>query len=203
MAAFGAIGSNMSISSLLTRSCLLLASMLAGCAMDGHRQLTVIDPATNQISGILVVPLYYVSGGVGVGPDGKGLHSASKPVVMKPFTFNSGDDLMAKKVPTKGVIVPPLPFYAGSTRMVYRWLFLKQGHSPLVVDQGGVWADKPLVMTTSVVDQVTPCIDVLLATAPEQQALTVILDARHVTETVSVLLDTNDTALLRKYRSQP
>lgn len=193
----------MSTSSLLRRSCLLLACMLAGCAMDGHPQLTVIDPATNQISGILVVPLYYVSGGVSVGPDGKGLHSASKPVVMKPFAFDSGDDLMAKKVRTKGVIVPPLPFYAGNTRMVYRWLFLKQGFTPLVVDQGGVWTDKPLVMKTSVVDQVTPCIDVLLATEPEQQACKVILDARHITETMSVLLDTNDTALLREYRLQP
>lgn len=171
--------------------------------MHRHRQITVVNSATNVLSGILVVPLYYVSGGVGVGPDGEGLRSASKPVVMKPFLFDSGEDLMTKQVPSKGVIVPPLAIYAGTSRMVYRWLLLKKGYSPLVIDQRGVWAGGPIIMTISALDQVSPCIETLLAAKPDQDAIKSMMEARSMTGTVSVLLDTNDRPLLQNYRSQP
>jgi hypothetical protein len=185
--------------------CILLVLSLVGCSTADyrHKRLSVVGQPTNHLSGILVVPLYRQSGGISVGPDGKGLATPPAPVVMKPFIFSSGEDIMTNKVQARGVWLLPLLTYIGSFSGIDRWLLLKKGYSPLVIDEGAIWADRPIEMTPAASDEVTPCIEILLAANPDQDAIKTMMNARSITETVAVRLDASDKALLQNYRSKP
>lgn len=135
-------------------------------------------------------------------PDGNGLHAPYTPVIMEPFVFTSGDDILTNKVPARGLMLVPI-LYIGDFKSVHRWLILKKGYSPLAIDENVVWEARPIAMTASPRDEVTPCIDLLLAAKPDQGALRTMMNAQDITESIAVRLDAKDKALLRKYRSVP
>jgi hypothetical protein len=130
---------------------LLLAFFLFGCAADGHKRVEFADTSANRLNGVLAIPLYGQSFGLAIGPDGAGRHTEARRVITKPFTIDSGEDIMLKKVPTRGVILFPFPPVGiANSNYVHRWLFLKYGFAPAVVSS--FRKPGPIVMTPTDVD---------------------------------------------------
>lgn len=171
----------------------------SGCAMDGARYLVVVDENGNQLNGILIVPLYSKSFGIGVGPDGKGFFTKSQLIVTKPFVFNSGEDLMSKKISTKGVNLPPFIF-VGSSNYVDNWLFIKKGFTPKLVQSSDIYGEAPIVLTKSSGNDSAKLIDMLLASKHDQNVLKKQFGVEWGKDEITVVFDETDIVLLKAHR---
>lgn len=169
-----------------------------GCVMDGVKHLTVIDENKNQLKRILIVPLYSKSFGIGVGPEGKGLHSKAQLIVTKPFIFNSGDDLMNQKISTKGISL--LFVFIGSSNYVDNWLFMKKGYIPKLVQRADIYGESPIILTKAINDENSKLIDVLLSPTVDQHFIKKLFGVEWRKDEIAVIFDENDIGLLKTYR---
>ena len=177
---------------------LCLALLTQGCAMDGVRRVTFINEHSTPVNGVLVVPLYSISVGIGVGPDGQGLFSTARLLVEKPFVCESGDDLMRQKIQTRGCCVFPLPLiFIGKMRPVDSWLFVKKHYAPRAIRGDYINGDAPISLTYSTGNESEVAIDILLLPKPDQQALKKLFDVKGMKEDVQVNLDDAARALLK------
>ncbi len=174
----------------------LMAMTLAGCGMEGVRHVVLVDQNKNPLNEVIVFPLYNGSFGMGIGPEGKGFwfpFGAST----KPFSFNSGEDLMSKQRQGRGIIIPIPPFiFIGTSQGVNRWLFIKKGYSPLAVTRIMVYGPSPLVMETSNNDDNRKAIDLLLSQEPNQAKLKSMFKANGVKGNIHVEIDSPSRATL-------
>jgi hypothetical protein len=184
---------------LVSSFIMALAFLQSGCSMDGVRHLIVVDENGQQLKGILIIPLYSRSFGIGVGPDGKGYHTKQQLMITKPFVFDSGDDLMSKKISTKGVILPPFVFI-GRSNYVDNWLFVKKEFSPKLVQSVDIYGEAPIVMVKSSGTDNTKLIDVLLAPKHDQSIMRKQFGVEEIRHEITVVFDEKDFALLEKYR---
>ncbi len=175
----------------------LLIVLLIGCAMDGVRQVSVVDEQNNSISSILVLHVYSRSCGVGLGPDGTGLRTQGHLTVAKPFTFSSGEDLMKKKRISRGIILPPF-VSVGCSNYVENWLFTKKGFTPKLVPQSEIYSGTPIVMTRSNGNEHNDLVKMLLMTEHKQQELKRIFGIYPTKEDITIVFDKEDIAVLRK-----
>ncbi|MRR56820.1 MAG: hypothetical protein EG824_01200 [Deltaproteobacteria bacterium] len=168
--------------------------------MDGRREVIITDEVGAPINQVLVVPLYISSFDINIGVEGKPL---TKPrgrevAITKPFLFNSGDDIVANQIHSRGIIVPIPPFaYTGSDHTVYRYLMIKAGYSPTVLSHHDVasrrW--KPMRRTSN--DQISGIIQLLLAARPSQEALRELMNASDLQDPIQIRLSPEDIALLK------
>lgn len=175
------------------------AIQLVGCSVDGVKHLTVVDKNQNQINGILVIPLYSRSFVIGFGVDGKGLETKNHLIVTAPFEFDSGDDLMRKKIPTRGVGLQPI-FFVGMSNYLDNWLLIKKGYSPKLIKRSDVYKDEPIMMTSSPNNENVRLIDMLLAVNPDQPELKKQFNIKKSDEEIIVELDEKSIWLLKQYR---
>ena len=175
-----------------------LTLLAPGCAMDGVRRVTVVDQNSTPLTGVVVLPLFTVSAGIGVGAEGKGPRTASRTVVEQAFLFDSGEDLIKQQAHIRGAIIPIPPFiFIGKSRYVGSWLFLKKQHAPRALQRSDIYADKPIVLATS---NETPCraaIDLLMQAQPDQLALKRLFGVEWIKEDVAVQLTDKARALLK------
>lgn len=186
------------IGTTLLSFCLTLLAQ--GCAMEGVRHVTILDDHSAPLNGILVVPLYGSSAGVGVGAEGAGPHSATKLLVERPFMFNSGEDLMAKQIQTRGVVIPfPLPpwcFFIGRSHTVASWLCLKKEYGARALDRSDIFGESPIVMTNVDQNEVREAVDILLRPNADQKALKQLFKVEWMNGDIQLSLDAADRDLL-------
>jgi len=186
----------------LLLSCLVLLTQ--GCAMTGVRRVTILDSQGGSLNGILVVPLYANSGGVGFGAEGDGPHSVAQLLVNKPFMFNSGEDLMSKLIQIRGVIIPfPFPpwcCFVGKSHVVESWLLMKEHYVIKALHQNDIYLDSPIVMTLSTGNECERVIGLLLQPNVDQQTLKKLFNVEWLKGDVQVNLDTQARALLDSQR---
>jgi hypothetical protein len=176
---------------------ILLATTMFGCTADGHKRIEFTDASDNRLNGVLAIPLYTKSFGLSVGVDGTGPHTESARVITKPFLIDSGEDIMLKKVPTRGAILWPIPpASVADSNYVHGWLFLKAGFVPTLVST--VWKKGHIVMTPTDTDQTTPIVELLLSPAPDQSAIKKLYNAEYTKEPIAVEMDAEDIATIRK-----
>jgi hypothetical protein len=166
-----------------------------GCAMDGVKHVTVVDEHATPLNGVLVLPLYTVSAGVGVGADGKGPHTAKRVLAQDPFLFDSGEDLMKQKIHTRGVMLPPV-VAIGKSYYVGSWLFLKKQHVPRALQRSDVYGNEPIVLTTTTGTECKKTIEVLLQSAPDQETVKKLFGVEWMKEDVELRLDDKAKAML-------
>ena len=171
----------------------------SGCAMDGVRYLTVVDENGNQLKSILVVPLYAKAFGVGIAPEGEGWYTKTKLIVKKPFVFNSGEDLMSKKISTRSVSLLPFVF-VGSINSVNNWLFIKKGFAPRLVNSSDIYGKDPIVLNKSSGNENAKLIDMLLASEHDQNILKKQFGIEWIKEEIAVIFDEKDIELLKSYK---
>jgi len=173
---------------------------------DGKLSLKIVDEKGMQLQDVLFVPLYVKSFGVGFGPDGKGLHIRGKTLITKPFVINSGEDVMSKKIASKGMLFAPfgsnsgLFAYIGSGNNISRCIFVKKGFAPKLFSDSDMYADAPIVLIKSNDDGNQKLIDLLLAPMHDQKILKRAIGGEQIEGDISVFFDERDTALLNSYR---
>lgn len=170
-----------------------------GINVDGVRYLTVIDGNGIKLNNIIVVPLYSKSFVIGIGPDGKGFHSKQKLIVSKPFKFNSGDDLMANNIKTKGIYLPPLIFI-GNSNYVDNWLFVKKGYYPKLARSSDIYSETPIIMIRTITNDNDKLFDMLLESKYDQNVLKKQFGIEKGNYDIVVVLDEKDIALLKSNR---
>ena len=171
-----------------------------GCAVDGVRYLSVVDKNGNQLRDMLIIPLYSKSFGIGIGPDGKGFHTKDQLILTRPFVFNSGDDLMSKKISTQGIMLPPFIF-AGISNDVGHWLFVKKGFTPKLLAENDIYGETPIVMIKSNGDENDKLIDLLLTSKHDQNTLKKLFGVEWIKDEITVVFDKKGVALLKSYKS--
>jgi hypothetical protein len=176
----------------------LVVAVISGCSMEGSKPVTVVDNNGKQIMDVLVFPLYESSYGIGIGPDGKGLHFGSR-VFTKQLVINSGDDLLKKQINSKGLMIPPL-IYLGSSNYVGNYLFAKKGYAPQVVERYALFNEARIVMTKTENDEYGKVIDKFLAQDSDQIGLKRMFNAEHLNQNIQIVLDSKDIALLKANR---
>jgi len=188
------------LSRMLAFSFFIMVFLLlhSGCAMDGVKYLIVVDENGNQLKSILIVPLYSKAFGLGIAPEGHGWHTKGKLIVKKPFVFNSGEDLMSKKIHTRGVILPPLMFI-GSSNSVDNWLFIKKGFAPKMVDSSDIHGNV-IVLIKSNGNDTAKLIDMLLASEHDQNMLKKQFGVEWVKDEIAVIFNKKDIELLKTYK---
>lgn len=82
--------------------------LLTGCNMNGVRTLSIVNEIGNQLTDVLIIPLYQKSFVIAFGPDGKGFQSETRVVITRLFVFNSGENLLPKKLESKGLSLGPV-----------------------------------------------------------------------------------------------
>ncbi len=171
---------------------------LSGCSMEGSKQVTIVDTNGKKIKDVLVFPLYQYSNGIGIGPDGKGIHWGAK-VFTKPLVINSGDDLLKKQINRTGLVIPPI-IYVGSSNYVGNYLFAKKGYAPQVVERYALFNEAQIVMAKTDNDEYKRVIDKLIALDNDQITLKRIFKAESLPQNIQVALDPRDMALLKANR---
>lgn len=183
--------------SRMTIGALCLMLLAQGCAMDGVKRVTVVDEHLTPVTGVVVIPLYSVSAGIGVGADGKGPHTDRQTVIESAFLFDSGEDLVKQQSHSRGVIIPiPPVVFIGKSRYVGSWLFLKKHHAPRAVQRSDVYAGKPIVLTTSTGTEYRAAVDLLTQSQPDQRALKRLFGVESASEDVTVILNGKAKRLL-------
>jgi hypothetical protein len=180
----------------------VLVATVAACSMGGRREVVVADNTGTPMNGVLVIPLYISSFDTNVGIEGKPLakSSGSEAIVTKLFLFNSGEDIIAKQVPSRGVIVPIPPFaYVGSNNTVYRYLMVKSGYAPVVLTNHDVasrrW--KPMIHTAAI--HIPGIVQLFLTEPSDQEAIKNLMNATDLQDPIQVRLSPEDAALLKSY----
>jgi len=176
----------------------LIAVTISGCAMDGTKQVTIVDKDSKEIKDIVVFPLYQSSYGIAFGPDGKGIHLGSKAFI-KPFVISSGDDLIKKKINGRGIIIPPF-IYIGTSKYVGRYLITKKGYAPKIVYESMIYSEPKIVMSASVNNDHEKIIDKMLASDIDQKHIKRTFNSEHLDEKIQIGLDSSDIALLKANR---
>jgi hypothetical protein len=188
------------IFSLLLIMLLLLSRMIS---MDGEKRLKIVDQNGKDLSAVLIVPLYSSSYGIDLGPDGKGFHSSESLLIIRPFLFNSGEDIMSKKMPSQGIIFAPFGdksgLFAGIFRSknIFRFALIKKGYTPEVIKGENIYGISSIVMTMADKKQNTDIINTLLETPTNQDALRRIFGAGEIKGKIDVSLDKQDIAFLK------
>ena len=181
----------------LIRFCLVVIA-LSGCSIEGSKQVTIVDTNGNQVKDVLVFPLYQYSYGIGIGPDGKGIHLGEK-VFSKPLVINSGDDLLKKQINSKGFVIPPI-IYIGKSYYVGNYLLAKKGYAPQVVERHALFNEAQIVMANADNDEFKRIIEKLIAPDNNQAALKKIFKAEDLPQNIQITLDSRDIALLKADR---
>jgi hypothetical protein len=191
--------------SYLTKTLLYLCLLFfcfahGGCSfiddgIDQTEHVLIVDTTGNQLTDVVVIPLYYKSYGIGAGPDGKGFKS-SRYVITKPFLFHSGNDLMKNSLRSKYIVTMfPPHFFVGSGSHVVSWLFIKKGYSPQLPKEEMVI---PIVMTKSNGNENSKIADILLASKPNQEALKKLFTVDLGNENINIELNKKDIAVLKE-----
>jgi hypothetical protein len=178
----------------------LVGLLLAGCAMGRTAsQVTVVDENGKSLNAVIVVPLYSVSSGISIGPDGKRLagEETNTLLIRSASVFDSGEDLFEKEELSKGVLIPIPPFmFMGTGRSVRSRLFLKRQFVPqawFVHDNH----PRPPVLKNSTGNECEEAIDLLLQPKPDQPALKRLFGVEWLSGDVVVDLDAGARALLQ------
>jgi len=172
--------------------------VLTGCSMEGVHHVSVVDEDRKELNDIVVLPLYHASCGIGIGADGHGPWSSPK-VFTKPFRFSSGEDLLSKQAQGRGIIIPPCIFI-GTSKYVDNWLLIKKGYAPLVATPQMVYGGSPIVMLHATNEDSRKCIDLLLSTDPDQDALKQMFHAEDSEGSIQVEIGSTGAALLKANR---
>jgi hypothetical protein len=170
--------------------------------MGGRREVVIADEGGTPLNDVLVVPLYVSSFDVNVGIEGKPLAKSysREAIITKLFLFNSGEDIIAKQIPSRGVIVPVPPFaYSGSNHTVYRYLIVKSGYAPVVLSHHDVASRQWKPMVRTVGSQTPRIVQLLLTDAPDQEAIKNLMNATDMKDSIQIRLSPEDVALLQSY----
>lgn len=181
----------------------LLSVVVVGCAMNGRREVVVPDEDGTQLHEVLVIPLYLNSFDVNIGIEGKPLAKSynREVVITKLFLFNSGEDIIAKQIPSRGVIVPIPPIaYSGSDHTIIRYLIVKSGYQPIVLSHHDVASKRWKAMTRTAENPLPSIIQLLLSSTPDQAGLKNMMNATDLKDSIQVRLSPEDVALLRSYQ---
>jgi hypothetical protein len=174
-------------------------------SMDGKQHLKIVDKKNIELRDILIIPLYSKSLGIGIGPFGMGPRTSASFVIKKPFTFNSGEDIMSKKVPSKGIIVAPFGKKSGlfggvfKNNDIVRYALIKKGFAPALIKQDDIYGNSPIIMTSSDNKENAQIIKKLIAPQNDQDALKKIFVAYEIEEKINVSFDEQEVALLKSY----
>lgn len=180
--------------------------LTSGCVMDGVKHVTVLDGNAEPLKGILVIPLYSSSAGIGFGAEGTGSRSKAQFQVKKPFLFDSGEDLMSKQLHTRCVLIPlPLPPWCmgiWSGDEAFAWLFVKKQQGIIALGRSNLYSNKPILMTNSAPSEVSQVVDLLLNPRGDYQAIKKRFGVEWMQqiEDVQVTLDDTDTEVLKALR---
>jgi hypothetical protein len=163
--------------------------------MDGEHFLKVVDKNNVEIQDVIVVPLYSMSVGIGIGPFGMGPRSSASYIVTKPFTLNSGEDIMSKKIPSMGIIVAPFGKNSGlfggffSSRNIIRYFFIKKGYAPELIRRNNIYGTSSIVMTRADNRKNAEIMNTLIASPIDQGALRSLFIAGEIDGEIDVSLD--------------
>ncbi|MEA5115192.1 MAG: hypothetical protein VB050_14320 [Geobacteraceae bacterium] len=141
--------------------------------MDGVSHLHVYGE-NKELKGVLVIPLYAKTYGIGFGVDGKGIHTPIKYIIRKPYVFDSGGDLLKNKIKTKGFMLSSKSFI-GRTMSIKVMILLKKGYLPKFLFDNNIYSGAPIYMKKSNNDANVKMINILLKTKPDQIILKRIL----------------------------
>ena len=191
----------------ITTFIILVAGFLTtGCVMDGVKHVTVLDDNSEPLKGVIVIPLYASSAGIGFGAEGVGSRSETQFQVKKPFLFNSGEDLMVKQLHQRCVVIPlPLPPWCMGIRSgdgAFAWLFVKKQKGIIALSENDLCDNKTIFMTNTAPSEVYQTVDLLLNPRGDYEAIKKRFGLGRMQEiqNVQVILDDADRELLKAQR---
>ena len=169
----------------------------------GHsaRHVTAVNESGESLNALIVLPLYSISSGINLGPDGKRLTDHGEILLIRSASvFDSGGNLFEKEEQSRGVLITIPPFvFMGTGRGVRSRLLLKKQYVPQAWFQHDNHP-RPLVLKTSTGNECEQAIDLLLQPQPDQQALKKLFQVEWLEGDVLVDLDAEARALLQAER---
>jgi hypothetical protein len=171
--------------------------------MDGEKRLRIVDRKGNDLMAVVIIPLYSKTCRIGVGLDGKGFSGPENLLITKPFLLDSGEDIMSKKIPSRGIIIAPFGDTSGVIAGIFKsnnfgsFAAIKKGYAPVVIKGDDINGIKSIVMTDADNQQNAVVLNMLIATPTNQHALQRIFGAVAIRDKIDVSLDGQDIALLK------
>jgi hypothetical protein len=173
----------------------LLLMVMMGCSSGvGVQQKKIFSEEGESIESVCILPLYTKISGVGVGPDGKGTKILPNKLLIGPYVFSNGKNILSGIVSSGRLIIPlPVPVSAGESLTFDRVLALKYGYKPLLLRREDIFSIDPVIMQQSMTDEIEKVFLYLNSQREYQAELRLLF---HVREDVVVLYSEDELGSL-------
>ncbi len=130
-------------------SVLLFTISTSVCASGYGIQIKdIVNKDGETIDSVCILPAYKKGTGMGFGPDATGSTTLPNIYLLRPYIFNSGENIVGNLVENEIKIITPWPVLisAGDSLSFVRLLVLKNRYKPVVLRLRDIYSGGPIIM---------------------------------------------------------